>query len=74
LDGGFGSLVYRIEWPEMSDPVRAELLCILHPAQNRAIDRVLVLGARRQRSAENDLVGGDALHAERLTQRQLVLG
>src|ERR1039458_5522936 len=30
--------------------------------------------ARRQRGVEDDLVGGDIVHAERITQRQLVLG
>ena len=47
---------------------------VLDAFQHRQIDRIVVVRPRGQRTDEDDLVGGHALHAERITQREVVLG
>ena len=39
---------------------------VLYAREHGKIDRVLVFRARSERGIENDLVGGDAVHAERV--------
>ncbi len=64
----------RVEWLEVDHLVALQGLVVLQASEHGQVDGVLVLRARGQRGAQDDLVGGDAVHAERIAQRQLVLG
>ena len=74
LDGGFGALVHRVERLEMDHLVAFQGLIVFQTAEHRQVDGVRILRARGQRGVEDDLIGRDAAHAERIAQRQLVLG
>ena len=74
LDGGLGALVHRVERLEVNHLVALQGLIVFQAAQHGQVDGVLILRARRQRGVEDDLIGGDAVDAERIAQRQLVLG
>ena len=74
LDGGFGALMHRVERLEMQHLVTLQRLIVLQAAQHGQVDGVLIVRARRQRGVEDDLIGRDAVHAERIAQRQFVLG
>ena len=63
FDGRFGALMHRIERLEMENLVAFQAV-VLYPGDHGQIDRVFVFRARRERGVENDLVAGDAVHAE----------
>jgi len=65
--------MHRIEWLEMDHLITLQCLLVFQAAQNGQINCVVIIPARRQRGRENDLFGGDIVHAERVAQRQLVL-
>ena len=66
--------MHRIERLEMSHLIAFQGLIVFQAAQNGQIDGVVVVRARRQRGIEDHLLGGNFVHAERIAQRQLVLG
>ena len=66
--------MHRIERLEMDHLIALQSLLVLQAAEHGQIDGVVVVRARRQRGVENDLLGGNIVHAERIAQRQLVLG
>jgi hypothetical protein len=74
VDSRLGALVDGIEGLEMDHFVALQFLRVLRAAEYCQIDGVVILRAQRQRRTENDLIGSDALDAEGLAQRQLVLG
>ena len=74
LDGGFGALMHRVERLEMDHLIAFQCLIVFQAAQHGQVDGVLIFRARCQRGVEDDLIGRDAVHAERIAQRQLVLG
>ena len=58
----------------MKHLVALQGLVIFQAAQHGQVDGVLVVRARCQRRIQNDLLGRDTVHAEWVTQRELVLG
>ena len=58
----------------MGHPISLERIALFQAAQYGQINDVLVFRARCQGRVEDDFVTGDVVHAERLTQRQPVLG
>ena len=58
----------------MNDLVAFQGLIVFQGAQHSQVDGVLIVRTRRQRGVENDLIGRNIVHAERIAQRQLVLG
>ena len=66
--------MHRIERLEVDHLIALQGLIVLHAADHGQVDGVLVFRARGQRGAEDDLVGRDTVDAERIAQRQLVLG
>ena len=66
--------MHRVERLEMNHLVAFQGLIVFQAAQHGQVDGVLIVRARRQRGVEDDLIGRDAVHAERIAQRQLVLG
>ncbi len=72
--GGFGAFMHRVEWLEMDHLITLQRLFAFHASQYGQVDSVLIVRARRQRSIEDDVIGRDAVHAERIAQCQLVLG
>ena len=74
FDGGFGALMHRVERLEMDHLIALQGLIVLQAADHGQVDGVLVFRTRSQRGAEDDLVGRDTVDAERIAQRQLVLG
>ena len=73
-DRGLGALMHRVEGLEMSHLVALQGLIVFQAAENGQIDGVVIVRARCQRGTEDHLLGGDLVHAERIAQRQLVLG
>ena len=74
FDGGFGAFMHRIKGLEMDHLITFQRLFVFQSAQNGQINGVVIVRARRQRGIEDDLFGRDIVHAERIAQRQLVLG
>ena len=66
--------MYWIERLEMKHLIAFQGLIVFQAAQHGQVDGVFIVRARRQRSVEDDLIHRDTVHAERLAQRQLVLG
>ncbi len=65
-DQRLGPLVHRIKGLEMQLVVALQGLLIPDPAEHRQIDRVLVIGPRRQSGGQHDLVCGHLVDRERL--------
>ena len=74
FDGGLGAFMHRVERLEMNHLISLQCLLVFQSAQHGQINGVVIVRARRQRAIEDDLIGGDIVHAERIAQRQLVLG
>ena len=66
--------MHRVERLEMDHLVAFQGLIVLQTADHGQVNSVLVFRTRSQRSAEDNLVGRDTVHTERIAQRQLVLG
>ncbi len=73
FDGGFRALVHRIEGHKVKHLAALQFLVILHAANHRQVDGVLVFRAGGKRSPENHVPGGDAVYAERIAQCEFVL-
>ena len=73
-DGGFRAFVDGIERLEMGYLIRLQGMVVLQGAEHGEVDGVLVVRPRRQRRAQNELSCRDVVQAERIAQRQLVLG
>ena len=69
-----GALADRLERLEVLHVVSAQRLVARQATENRQVDGVVVVGARRQRRVQDDLVDRDALDGEGIAERQLVLG
>ena len=67
FDGGLGAFMHRVERLEMDYLISLQCLFVFQAAQNGQINRVVIFCARRQRAIEDDLLGGDIVHAERIT-------
>ena len=74
LDGGLRPFMHGVEWHEMKHLVAFQGLVIFHATQNGQVDGIIIVRARCQCAVENYLLDGYIVHAERVTQRQLVLG
>jgi len=69
-----GALADRLERLEVLHVVAAQRLVTRQATEDRQIDGVVVVGARRQRAAgQDDVVDRDAVHGEGVAERQLVL-
>ena len=74
LDGGFRALVHRVEGLEMEYLIALQRFIVLHAANHRQVNGVLVFRARSERAVEDGLVRGNTVHGEGIAQGQLVLG
>ena len=61
--------MHRVERLKMSDLIAFQRLIVFQAAQDGQIDGVVIVGARRQRGIEDDLLGGNFVHAERIAER-----
>ena len=61
-DGGLGAFVHRVERLEVDHLVALQRLVVVQAAEDGQVDGVVVVGARRQRGVEDDLLGGDVVH------------
>jgi hypothetical protein len=57
FDGGFGALMHRVEGLEVKYLVPLQRLVVLHAADHRQVDGVLVFRTRRECRPENHLIG-----------------
>ena len=74
LYGGFRALVHRVKGFEMKHLVALQRFIILHAANHRQINGVLVFRPRSERAEEDGLGRGNAIHGKGIAQGQLVLG
>ena len=66
--------MHRVEWLEMDYLVAFQGLIVLHTADHSQVDGVFIFRSRSKCGPQDDLLSRDIIHAERIAQRQLVLG
>ncbi len=74
FDGRLGTLAHRVERLEVGHLKPVQRLIVFQAAENRQIDGVIVIRARRQCGAHDDLLRCNAAQREGLAERQFVLG
>ncbi len=74
FDGRLSTFAHRVERLEVGHLKPVQRLVVFQAAENRQIDGVIVIRARRQCGAHDDLLRCNAAQSEGFAERQFVLG